>query len=40
MALCLFLMEMGYDLFNYFAHKIKLKLFRDVLKTVSGLVRH
>ena len=31
MAIFLFLMEMGYDLFNYFAHKIKLKLFRDVL---------
>lgn len=31
MAIFLFLMEMGYDLFNYFAHKIKLKLFSDVL---------
>lgn len=31
MAIFLFLMEMGYDLFNYFAHRIKLKLFRDVL---------
>ena len=31
MAIFLFLMEMWYDLFNYFAHKIKLKLFRDVL---------
>ena len=31
MALFLFLMEMEYDLFHYFAHKIKLKLFRDVL---------
>lgn len=31
MAIFLFLMEMAYDLFNYFAHKIKLKLFRDVL---------
>lgn len=31
MAIVLFAVEIGYDLFNYFAHRIKLKLFRDVL---------